>query len=445
MKPGHDPEHSVQKALDEALATWPPGPVTVACSGGVDSIALLHALAHHPLAKPRALRALHIDHGLHAHSAQWCERVREAASAWAVPFHAERVVVAVGAAEGLEAAARRARYLALLCHQRPHEITVTAHHADDQAETFLLRCMRGSGADGLSSMRALRPWAQGWLARPWLSVPRSAIVEYAQQQGLEWCEDPANRDERHDRNYLRHQILPRLQARWPHAVRNLTRSAELLSVLQAATHPEWDGILGAEPSAQLEMAHLRDWPLPRLGALLRHWYLQLRLAPPPFAAVRAIGQALRSPRRDHEPQVRWPGAQWRLWRARGYALPNPVRDWPPGWHCAWDGRQALALPDGGWVALSATTAPMPFEVSGHRAGMRMKLDPKRPSQSLKNLFQAAGIPPWVRRSCPWLWCDGMLWAVGDFFMSADCARWLEMQGAQWQWQRPQIDLDRPAG
>ncbi|MFN9740117.1 MAG: tRNA lysidine(34) synthetase TilS, partial [Pseudomonadota bacterium] len=163
------------EALAQALAAWPPGALRVAASGGLDSTALLHALAAEPAARARGLSAIHVDHGLHPDSARWAAAVRAQAAALSVPLQVQRVQVEAGGAGGLEAAARAARHAAFADALHAGEILVAAHHADDQAETLLLRLLRAAGPEGLRGMRALRPFAAGWLARPWLGLPRDAI------------------------------------------------------------------------------------------------------------------------------------------------------------------------------------------------------------------------------------------------------------------------------
>ncbi|HEY1588847.1 MAG TPA: tRNA lysidine(34) synthetase TilS, partial [Rhodanobacter sp.] len=132
-----------------ALAAAPTTELCVAFSGGPDSTALLHALAQLPAARARALRALHVDHGLHADSAAWAEHCQRFCAALAVPCEVLRVQVDIGKGDGLEAAARRARYDALATHLHEGEWLLLGHHRDDQVETVLLKLLRGAGLDGL--------------------------------------------------------------------------------------------------------------------------------------------------------------------------------------------------------------------------------------------------------------------------------------------------------
>ncbi|HJT96837.1 MAG TPA: tRNA lysidine(34) synthetase TilS, partial [Rhodanobacteraceae bacterium] len=194
---------SLAGTLDAALAGAPPGAVCVGYSGGLDSTVLLHALAASSAARARSLRALHVDHGLHADSAAWADHCRTFAATLAVPLDVVRVAVGTTRGQGLEAAARNARYAAFEAALAPGELVALAHHRDDQTETVLLKLLRGAGPEGLAGMRALRPLGPGHLWRPLLDVPRDALRDYAQMHGLAFLDDPSNADTRHARNFLR--------------------------------------------------------------------------------------------------------------------------------------------------------------------------------------------------------------------------------------------------
>ena len=103
-----------------------------------------------------------------------------------------------------------------------------AHHLDDQIETIVLRLMRGAGIVGFAGMPRRRPLGQGELLRPLLGLARSELEAYARDAALEWIDDPSNESEHFDRNYIRHRVLPVLEARWPGYRRVMSRSGELM-------------------------------------------------------------------------------------------------------------------------------------------------------------------------------------------------------------------------
>jgi tRNA(Ile)-lysidine synthase len=205
--------------------------LVVGLSGGADSVALLDALAALAPAKGWRLVAAHLDHGLRPDSAADVGFCRRLCRRLGVPLQAGRADVRARAQRergGMEEAARRERY-AFLRRVREREgaaVIAVAHTRDDQAETFLLRLLRGSGRAGLACMR---PRA-GDLFRPLLGVSRADVLAHLRERGLEWREDPTNSDPAILRNRVRMELLPYLEQRFNPAVRTaLARSAAVLA------------------------------------------------------------------------------------------------------------------------------------------------------------------------------------------------------------------------
>ncbi len=250
---GERPGEAVLRAFHRACADdGAPGPgatVVVALSGGLDSTALLHLMRFAwPASCPAPrLVAAHFDHRMRPGSRIDARWVRGLTAAWAI----ELVEGAADAPLHSEAEARAARYAFLRDAAERYDgaTIVTAHHADDQAETVLFRMLRGTGTGGLRGIRAVH--ANG-LWRPLLPCWREELLGYATAVGLGWRDDPTNADLGYARNALRHRILPeaeRLVA--PGAKRALVRLAEraardeeawdsLLPSLTASLAPEWD-------------------------------------------------------------------------------------------------------------------------------------------------------------------------------------------------------------
>ena len=216
--------------LATQLATLLPGfpdvALCVALSGGVDSTALLAALAAlrtRSGARAFQLRALHVDHGLRPASKQWAAHCRTLARNLSVPLKVLTTRVERPRGTSLEAAAREARYGLLANALQPGEVLLTAHHADDQLETVLLQLLRGSGLPGISAMPALAPFADGFLVRPLLSRSRAELETWVREQRLQWVEDDTNVDDSLDRNYLRLRVLPLIRDRWPGSATAVSR------------------------------------------------------------------------------------------------------------------------------------------------------------------------------------------------------------------------------
>ena len=421
--------------LDAALADLPPGPLLVACSGGLDSTALLHLLATRHAG--RGLRAIHVDHGLHPDSARWSEHAQAQAARLGVALQIARVEVDRASGKGLEAAARAARYAAIERRMDAGEILVTAHHADDQAETVLLRLMRAAGVDALGGMRPLRRFGPGWLARPLLAVSRAALRGYAEAQGLQWMEDPANRDPAFDRSLIRNKVLPELAARWPRAAESIAASAALLRAAADAMDTQVSALLAearGEDPRTLKSAALGALDDFLLGELIRAWLAELGFAPPGATILARVRGELLEARPDAEPCLAWGDVELRRHRDLVYALPAAA-DIDAAWGTDWDGRAALALPFGlGTLRLDAPH-PLPLRVALRQGGERIEPGADRPSQSVKNALQELGVPPWLRARMPVLWHEDQVWAIGEVLVSGAFRQWLARHGRRYEWSR----------
>jgi tRNA(Ile)-lysidine synthase len=434
---------ATDQQLARSLAAAPRSTsVCVAFSGGLDSTVLLHALAqrrHDGLLG--GLRALHVNHGLQSASGDWGRQCARFCARLDVPIEllsAGRIDASRG---GSEAAAREARYAALEAKLRPGEWLATAHHQDDQAETVLLRLLRGSGPAGLSAIRPLNEFGAGFLWRPLLDLPRAALREYAHSAGLEWCEDPSNRDTAFERNYLRALVMPRLRERWPAASASLARSAalcreslelldELAAIDLAAAGP--DGRLSVDGLAQLAPARARN--------LLRYYLRRAGWQVPGASALEEGLRQLLYAREDTAPRLVFPGGELRRYRGCIYPVPGD---------CAsngetslnWDGRERLELLRGGLLSftqqddggLDPAILERPLTVRYRRGGERLRRPGQRHRQSLKKLLQAAGIPPWMRSRIPLLFSDDELLAVGELWISADASAPAGTPGLRLQW------------
>ncbi len=420
--------------LESNIAALPEGDLCVAFSGGLDSSVLLHRLAASPLARSRNLRALHVDHDLHADSARWAEHCAAFAQALEVPIDIAGITVHRDAGTGLEDAARRARYAAFAERLRDREILALAHHRDDQVETVLLKLLRGAGPEGLGGMRAMRPFAQGVLWRPLLDTPRSTLSEYAAATGLSWLDDPSNAELHLRRNFLRHEIVTRLTSRWPDAPAAIAHSAAWMrdasEFIGGAAQRAFEEIRGADPSTLHWQAWL-DLPNALRDTVLRLWLRELHLPAPAFFHVAELEKQLRGAASDRAPCVRWPGCEIRRYRDAIFAM-TPRSD-IGDWQLAWNGGE-LALPTGESIAViadgSALTWTHTLQVRNRRGGERLKPAGHAHHRELRLLLQESAIPPWRRAHIPLIFADGELIAVGDLFANDAARAWLDENRAR---------------
>ncbi|MFN3581422.1 MAG: tRNA lysidine(34) synthetase TilS [Pseudomonas sp.] len=391
-------------------------------SGGMDSMLLLDALTelrdNHSLP---TLKALHVHHGLHADADLWVEHCMQQCRVRGVELLVERVQLSQGAS--IEAQARDARYQAFAAHMGSGDCLLLAHHRDDQIETLLFRMLRGTGLRGLAAMPQQRVLGVGTLVRPLLHWSRADLQAAAQQRGLQWVEDPANLDPRFARTQLRHEVVPLLRQAWAGADTALLRLAEhaaeaneLLdelaeSDLQSLQSFDADPWLADLPALQLTA--LQGLSSPRQRNLLRYWLRHQHCQAPDQRHLASLLQQLNA---ADDRQALWQLADARLHTGKGCLWLLPPNGLPAGSEQPLPDTATLALSAGnGLLEQRCAQGRLPWsgdwQIRYRRGGEVVRL-PGRPAKDLKQLFQEAGIPAWLRPAMPLIYCDGQLVSVG---------------------------------
>lgn len=411
---------SLESQLLESLLPWRNAAAwRVAFSGGLDSTVLLHLLVGlGRLEKLPALSAIHVAHGLQSVAKDWPAHCQAVCQALEVPLQVEQVEVD-RAASSLERAARNARYQAFERLLAPAEVLITAQHRDDQAETLLFRLLRGSGLKGLSSMPGQRALGAGILMRPLLATSRAELQAYAHKHQLVWVDDPSNADLQYSRNYLRHQVMPLLEQRWPAAGAVLARTAAHLAEAQSlldelAAEDLRTAQVGGEltwlPLPSLELSVLRGLGEARQRNLLRAFLAPLTELPD--SAHWAGWRTLRDAAIDARPLWRLAGgelhrAENRVWWLSGSWLEAVVGE------VEWlQPDLPLQLPGNGQLSFIGEAPRGPLQVRYRQGGEKMLLE-GRGHRDLKRLLNEAQIPPFARNRLPLLYCAGELLAVAN--------------------------------
>ncbi len=402
--------------VQNKLAPWHNAPGwCVALSGGLDSTVLLHLLA--AMKERPALRAIHVHHGLQQVADAWPEHCQRLCDSLGVELLVRHVTVEEGASR--EQAARNARYAAFSEVLGDGEVLLTGQHREDQAETLLLRLLRGAGLRGLMAMPERRRLGAGWLVRPLLDISRNELLVYAQARGFRWIEDPSNADARFDRNYLRHQVFPALASRWPQAGRSLARAAGHLAEAGALLDElAVDDLVKAQVPGDFPWLGLPSLHMPGLLQLsparqrnaLQFWLAQFTRLPD--ADHWAGWNDLRDARPDASPI--WKLTDGELHRAgeRIYWLSGDWIGVPGGAPCWNDPRQALELTGNGSVFLSGTLPREALRIAYREGGERMTI-PGRGHRDLKRLLNERGVPAFVRGRLPLLFAGDRLVAVAN--------------------------------
>lgn len=412
--------------VEAKLKSWvqPGRHLTLALSGGADSVVLLDILAQLRASLHFSLSAVHVNHQISPNAADWAEFCARLCAGCDIPFQVVRVDLKRQPGESLEELARDARYR-VFAEQRT-DFVVLAQHLDDQAETLLLQLLRGAGAKGLSAMAELSDRHVGaglpaisadsraspLLLRPLLDVPRRLILDYAALRGLHWVEDESNTDIAYDRNYLRHRVMPELEKRFPgyrvtfaRASRNLAESVQLSDDLA-----RMDRAI-AVVNGNLRVDALRSLSGARARNLLRYWLAESGILMPSAGRLENLLQQLCSARDDAQIHISLGDTVIRRYRGEVHLekrMPAPQ----PELALTWAFQDELELPDsGGRLLFERTTGQglslarltaAPVTIRLRQGGERLRPDCLRPTRSLKNLLQEAGMPPWQRQRLPLL-------------------------------------------
>jgi tRNA(Ile)-lysidine synthase len=403
--------------------------LTLALSGGVDSVAALDILAGLAGAHPFALDCLHVNHRISPNAGTWARFARARARTYGLRCTVKTVDLAPFRRLGVEGAARAARYAAFA--RARGDFLVLAQHRDDQAETVLLQLVRGAGVAGLAGMATARPARGPTLLRPFLGVTRAALEAYARDRRLEWVEDESNADERRARNLVRRSVMPLLARVNPAAAANLARSAAHLAEAQELTR----ALAALDAREAMRAGRLSAAALARLGPararnLLRWTIAEAGLAAPDAARLDEILRQLVGARVDAGVRIALDGAEIRRYRDAVWLVPAQAAP-PAAFRARWDGRPTWPLPElGGTLRFKATTGVgmaaralggRLLEVRLRAGGERFQPDGQRPRRMLKTLLQESGIPPWERERLPLLYCGGKLVAVPGIGVAAGAA------------------------
>ncbi len=409
--------------------SFSPQSIAIACSGGLDSMALLHLAHAWTQEQGIALHVFHVHHGLSPNADAWLAHCRDAGAAAGASFDHRRVQVVKGK-DGVEQAARKLRYRALgaMCAAHSVPLLLSAHHLDDQAETVLLQLLRGSGPAGLSGMEpaSRMPDLLGSpdlvLARPLLSVSRAALEDYAAQQGLAWVEDESNQDPRYSRNALRHKVMPAIAASFPGYQARLARGAAHVESAQRIL----DEVAGQDLAAcmdgdTVDLERLQAFSRDRVDNLLRHLFAVRGLAMPSTAWLEEMVAQLFSARDDAQLKVTHPACHIRRHRGKLFITPRlpdlaGMRDPDdegvldkPGQSFRWNGEPSIGFPAYGGVLHfdmadsgfdPAWLRSQPLIIDFRKGGERLKPAANRPTRSLKQHYQSLGVPSWERERAP---------------------------------------------
>jgi tRNA(Ile)-lysidine synthase len=413
-----------------ALHIFEASNIYVAYSGGVDSHVLLHCLAKFREQYPHLkLAAIHVHHNLSANAAAWVKHCKNNCALLAIPFIIKYVDASIKIkGHSVEEVARNLRYQVFAETLSENACLLTAHHADDQAETLLLQLFRGAGPKGLAAMPTIIDFAKGKLVRPLLHYTRQDLLGYAKQEQLKWIEDESNVNTNYDRNYVRHNVLPVIQNRWPNVLQTLTRVArhcadadKLLTILAMQDLEQVRGGKSESDAARtLSINKLSCYSTPEQCNIIRYWLKSLGLSTPANVKMQQLLSEVLACRVDAMPVVTWSGVEVRRYQDELYAM-RPLQPFDDKQIISWDiSADSLILPGNlgiltaeiiGKLPMIAEKVTVRFRSGGEKCQL---LGRKGGRQALKKLLQGWRVPPWQRNRIPLIYFGEKLVAVVGF-------------------------------
>lgn len=401
--------------------------LTVAFSGGVDSHVLLHQLAQlHQPDDVIVLDAIYINHNLSAYSEDWGVHCETICKSLDIPYKQINVQAKALAGESPEEKARLVRYQAFESEMQINHWLLTAQHQEDQAETLLLQLLRGSGADGLAAMPFKRTLGSGMHYRPLLKISKEQIVTFANENTLQWIDDPSNQDQNIARNYLRHTIMPALKSKWPETTSMLSRSSNWLAESSNLMEEiaEQDYQLCKSDYQSLKITELNQLSLSHQKNLLRYWFHLLGLQRPGVEKLNVIFEEIIGAREDANPCLNWQGISIRRYQNKLY-ITATLSDIDTSWQMNWDLNSALNLSDN-WASITSMKVAegglsnkllgQVLTVKVRSGGEHCHPVERSKSRSLKKLFHEYSVPPWLRDRWPLLYLGERLIAVPGLFI-----------------------------
>ncbi|MEN8409822.1 tRNA lysidine(34) synthetase TilS [Acinetobacter bereziniae] len=272
----------------------------IGCSGGMDSMLLLHLMVQF---FPHHVRAIYVNHQLQTASDEWADFVAQQCTILQIPYIIQNVQVADG---NLENQARQARYDAYLQHIKTDEVLVLAHHQQDQAETLILRLLSGAGVTGLSAMKSKDQREQLTIWRPLLDISREQICQWVQQLQIAYVNDPTNLDTQYDRAWCRHELWHILQSRYPKMQQALARTSYLMQdaneILNEVLQQDLDCCGNEE---KLDLTKLKQLSLARQRQLLSTWMKGRDTYRPAFEMVQRLQDEVIGSKTDSQAALHW--------------------------------------------------------------------------------------------------------------------------------------------
>jgi tRNA(Ile)-lysidine synthase len=398
--------------------------MTVALSGGVDSVVLLHLLYQLQKRQNFTLKASHVHHGLSKNADKWVKFCEKLCTKLSVPLGVHRIKLPQKKSLGIEGEARQLRYEKLL--QSQTDLVVLAHHEDDQAETFLLQLMRGAGVKGLSSMAHFDATRRLW--RPLLNTSRMDIERYAKKHKLKWIEDESNQNIDFDRNFMRSKVLPILKNRFNHIIKVISRSSSHLAEAQSllddlAKIDLKSNLKSINYNHKLQVKTLDKLSNPRAKNALRFWLEMKGQMMPSRDLLDELLRQVLTAKKDADLKIQLSkDFEIRRYKDEIYIV-QKNQNGQKNYEIIWKGESEIILPNGQKLTFKKVKGrginlkflrDQKLKIRNRQGGESFKPDSKRPTKKIKQLLQESDLPPWERDFFPMIFVGDELAALPNF-------------------------------
>lgn len=406
-----------------------PNRFLVCCSGGLDSSVLLHLFYQLKPMLTVPIQVIYVDHGLHQDSRIWQSHCESLCADYELSYLPFAVHTRPDKGESLEAWAREQRYDLIRKHMQQHDVIFTAHHLDDQVETFFLQAIRGAGPRGLSAMPGIKEFGPGIMARPLLNVKRSTLQHYAYKHALKWVDDPANTDVRHDRNYLRKEIMPAILQRWPGSLKSLERVTkqqhEASELLHEMAHQDFQSVYSARNDA-LCISGMQHFSDARIKNLIVYWFRKKALPLPAACHFQTILSDVFLSHRERSPCVNWQDVECRRYgdylyilRAETNSNIPSVMEWGVHSPLRFASGEVSLIKSSGPGFNSASMNNARVTIRFRQGGETIRPYPSGLTKTVKKLFREQRILPWYREKIPMIYINDRLAVIPGICIDSD--------------------------
>ncbi|WP_343192254.1 tRNA lysidine(34) synthetase TilS [Buchnera aphidicola] len=395
-------------------------------SGGLDSTVLLHLMIKLREIKNIHLRAIHINHRLHKESTLWSNHCQEKCKKYNIPIIINNITIHQ-TKNNMESYYRNIRYQLIYKNILPQETLLTAHHLNDQCETFLLALKRGSGPTGLSCMPVYKKNGNITHMRPLLNISQDTIKKWAKKHQLKWIEDPSNSNIKYDRNFIRKKIIPILQKRWPFFIKNCSRSAKICNEQEQVID------LFLEPIVQkntlfdnsLNITYLKKINKELRNIILRKWIIKNGVQQTPsYNGINRIYTDIINNNKTSTPKISFKKYEIKKYKNTIHLI-QPIMPSMKHiilfWH---DTSLPLSLPNQlGQIINNNTGMKIPYPKKSTLINIRFQangtfyIDGYTYKIKLKNIWKMFNLPYWKRENIPLLFYDNILISALGVFVT----------------------------